>query len=149
MGEIIVQPSTGGGGGDATAANQATQITEAQNTNNLLTDPATAISVFVDSATSASVFIDTTIGISAFLDQITQKSAFINQTTGKSALNELLERQEPTVTSTVIALQNATSGGLAAAVQTNLRANAGFVIMNISYLHEGGATPWHAFITYR
>jgi len=89
---LIINENTGGGGGDATAANQATQISE---------------------------------------------------------FNILLLRQQPTATTSIITLQNATAAGLAAAVQTNLQANTAKVLLNISYVHDTGPTPWHAFITYR
>jgi len=145
---LIINESTGGGGGDATAANQATQITEAQILNDfyLGLGPQT---IFTD-ANGPSVFLDNPAGNrSVFYDQTNDKSAFINQTTGRSALNELLERQQPSISTTVTALQNATSAGLAAAVQANLTANPTRVILNISYVHDTGLTPWHAFITYR
>ncbi len=155
---LIINENTGGGGGDATAANQTTQITEAQILNDfylglgpqtIFTD-STGPSVFLDNpGGNKSVFYDQVNNKSTFIDQVTNKSAFIDQTTGQSALNTLLLRQQPTSTTTVSFLQNATFAGLAALVQADLRANTAKVILNISYIHDTGGTPWHAFITYR
>jgi hypothetical protein len=83
MGYIIKAP-TGGGGGDATAANQTTQITEAQTTNSLLSNSGDPASVFLDNGLS--VFLDSGTGENVFNDFTNNNSVF--KTNATSFQNE-------------------------------------------------------------
>jgi hypothetical protein len=140
MGYIIKSP-TGGGGGNATAANQQKQIDQ-------LADLSAYPSVLKDNA-DLSVFKDNN-GDSVFTD--TGASVFI--ASGKSVgdrayfINENLSRSIRTTTSTTVtSFTSTTLAGVATLLETFLQANPSIYIVNISF-SSGGVTQHDVLLTY-
>jgi hypothetical protein len=121
MGYIIKSPT--GGGGDATAANQTTQINEAQTTNSALYDVAGPV---LKDANNSSVFNN----------YLSQESVF-KTTNG----NSIFEKSKISNINTLVqSFQNTTPALLATDIQTFLQANI-VCIIQIVYADAGGIAP--------
>jgi hypothetical protein len=132
MGYIIKAP-TGGGGGDATAANQVIQINE-------LKIDSTEPSVFkVEAGLSGdkSVFTDYN-GFSTFNDELRNSVFKFND---KSIFEKTkISYASGLVGTNCVSFQNATPALLAADIQTFLRTGQ-YAIINICYADAGGVAP--------
>jgi len=143
MGYIIKSP-TGGGGGDATAANQLTQIKQINPGGG---DP----SVFKDPTSDLSVFLDDTLNQSVFKDNLGD-TVFISA--GKTIADRvyesfnLLEGSIRTnAATTVTSFTSTTLAGVAALLETFLQANPNIYIINISF-SSAGVTQHDVLLTY-
>ena len=163
MGYIIKSP-TGGGGGDATAANQQKQIdqlAEASGYPSVLKDNAdlsvfynpTQRSVFKIDATGESVFKDPNSGSNVFIGDINNLSVFKNSL-GKTIteifdayLSQYVKQVIPAASTVVTSFTSTTLAGVATLLETFLQTNPGITIVNISF-SSGGAAQHDVLLTY-
>jgi hypothetical protein len=105
----VIKKGTGGGGGDATAANQVTQINVANTTNTLF-----------DTSSTPSVFKEPTTGNSVFLNEAGTQSLFYKSLENTDALSN------PNAIR-CISFTNVTAAGVTADLNTFLIANNCFI----------------------
>jgi hypothetical protein len=143
MGYIIKSP-TGGGGGDATSANQQIQIQQLDNaggSSSVFKDPASDVSVFQDNSNN-SVFKN--ISDRSTFKENSGDSVFSTsavQSVFKKNDASIFERSKITSPSTIVqSFQNTTPALLAADIQLFLNGSS-FAIISIVYADAGGIAP--------
>jgi hypothetical protein len=174
MGYIIKAPTGGGGGGDATAANQVLQLGQDATAANQLIEINQLIensgeaSVLKDT-NDQSVFLDNT-NLSVFRDLSGNSNLYYNQSVAQSAFNteantlgtsngvgtlttnlnnSFTNNGSPTGTNltSVQTFTSTTLAGVGALLQTFLRAPGVLAIKNISF-SSGGATQHDVILVY-
>jgi hypothetical protein len=137
MGYIIKAPTGGGGGGDATAANQTLQLAQIE-------DQSINQSVLKD--TNGNSVLKDISEISVFNDNITRESVFKNnqnesvfKTTNNDSIFDKSKISSATTTRTQ-AFSDANAAALAVQIQSWLQSNI-VVIIQIVYADHGGFSP--------